>query len=204
MPIWAPEDGVLEIVDARCRCVRGVRIGDQGLGRHVVRGAEVDDFLAILGDRVLLEVEVPRLGPRSDGLVESDAGPYDVIVREVRAPTRWRRPAPIRIRARLGSSKSPSGVPTHGGKAGSPVATVRTPSVTRFSSSKSHDSEAAVSPSPSPQAAASIAKASSRTRNLAHVDVRILPPSRSDRSSLATPRLAQGSQSPTGPVPAPT
>ena len=56
--------------------------GDDRLLAVVVRQREVDDLVALVGDAVLLEVEVVVLVAGGDGLVEAGADPGDLVVRE--------------------------------------------------------------------------------------------------------------------------
>ena len=138
-------DDVLDVVEAR-RADGGAELGalagrrarwpsamscpsarDDGLLDLVVAVGEVDDLVALGGDRVLLDVEVVVLVAGGDGLVEAGADPGDVVRRRCRAPRRRRRRRRPRSPRRLVGSSST----THGSKAGSPVATVSAPSSLR-------------------------------------------------------------------------
>ena len=57
-------------------------VGDDDLRGLVVRRAEVDGLLALVGDRELLQVEVEVLRAGRDGLVEGGAHPDDVVLGE--------------------------------------------------------------------------------------------------------------------------
>ena len=57
-------------------------VGEDGLGGRVVGTREVDGLLALVGDRELLQVEVPGLGSGRDGLVEGGPLPDHLVLGE--------------------------------------------------------------------------------------------------------------------------
>ena len=59
---------------------RRVLEGDDALGRGVVAVGEVDDLLALRGDRDLVDVEVEVLRTRLVGVVEPDLHPGHLVL----------------------------------------------------------------------------------------------------------------------------
>ena len=79
MPAWAPNLTSLQVGDGGGALGRRALEGDDGLVARVVRDRHVDVLLALVADRVLLQVHVEVLRAGLDGLVERGAGPHDGV-----------------------------------------------------------------------------------------------------------------------------